>query len=307
MAGRERERDRDKDQLLLIPVAAERAAAAAASGHEEETSSLLPVGIVAAGSPPPLPSSARGHHIHRHRTEVRYFNLGKEKAFSRVIRSWAWKKFMTGCVILLPIAITFYTTWWFIRLVDGFFSPIYIRLGINVFGLGFATSITFIFLAGVFMSSWLGASLLGLGELFIKKTPLVRHIYSASKQISAAISPDQSSRAFKEVVIIRHPRIGEYALGFITSTLTLRGVADGRRGGGGGGGGRELACVYVPTNNLYLGDIFLMSRADVIVPDLSVREAIEIVLSGGMSVPQIISAVEGVVGLGGHGRPVKSP
>jgi uncharacterized membrane protein len=37
-------------------------------------------------------------------------------------------------VILLPIAITFYTTWWFIRVVDGFFSPIYIHLGINVFG-----------------------------------------------------------------------------------------------------------------------------------------------------------------------------
>jgi uncharacterized membrane protein len=39
------------------------------------------------------------------------------------------------------------------------------------------------------MSSWLGASLLGLGEFFIKRMPLVRHIYSASKQISAAISP----------------------------------------------------------------------------------------------------------------------
>lgn len=72
MAGRERERDRDKDQLLLIPVAADRTAgpAAAAGGHEEETSSLLPVGIVAPGSPPPLPSSARGHHIHRHRTGI---------------------------------------------------------------------------------------------------------------------------------------------------------------------------------------------------------------------------------------------
>jgi len=56
-------------------------------------------------------------------------------------------------------------------------------------GLGFVTSITFIFLVGVFMSSWLGASLLGLGEFFIKRMPLVRHIYSASKQISAAISP----------------------------------------------------------------------------------------------------------------------
>jgi len=76
---------------------------------------------------------------------------------------------------------------------------------------------------------------------------------------------DQSSRAFKEVVNIRHPRIGEYALGFITSTVGLR-------------GNQDLACVYVPTNNLYLGDIFLMSRADVIIPDLSVREAIGIYL-----------------------------
>ena len=37
-------------------------------------------------------------------------------------------------VILLPIAITFYTTWWFIRFVDGFFSPIYVHLGIHLFG-----------------------------------------------------------------------------------------------------------------------------------------------------------------------------
>jgi hypothetical protein len=32
---------------------------------------------------------------------------------------------------------------------------------------------------------------------------------------------------------------------------------------------------------------------------------IEIILSGGMSVPKIISAVEGAVGLGDHGRAVK--
>lgn len=60
---------------------------------------------------------------------------------------------------------------------------------INWAGLGFVTSITFIFLVGIFMSSWLGASVLTLGELFIKKMPLVSYIYAASKQISAAISP----------------------------------------------------------------------------------------------------------------------
>ncbi|KAM0902574.1 hypothetical protein ACQ4PT_019241 [Festuca glaucescens] len=218
MAARERDRDRE---LLIIPVTSEPVGISAAGGDDSE-----PTTPVMIGSP-----SARGHH---------HPSTGIE-AFSRVIRSWTWKKFMTGCVILLPIAITFYTTWWFIRFVDGFFSPIYIHLGINVF--------------------------------------------------------DHSSRAFKEAVIIRHPRIGEYALGFITSTVTLRSA----------NGGQELTCVYVPTNHLYLGDIFLMSRADVIIPDLSVLEAIEIVLSGGMSVPQIISAVDGVIGPGKHGSVVKGP
>lgn len=56
-------------------------------------------------------------------------------------------------------------------------------------GLGFITSITFIFLVGVFMSSWLGTSVLSLSEWLIKRMPFVRHIYNASKQISTAISP----------------------------------------------------------------------------------------------------------------------
>ncbi|XP_042977449.1 protein LIKE COV 1 isoform X1 [Carya illinoinensis] len=188
-------------------------------------------------------------------------------------------------VILFPIAITFYLTWWFIHFVDGFFSPIYAQLGIDIFGLGFVTSITFIFLVGVFMSSWLGASVLALGEWFIKRMPFVRHIYSASKQISSAISPDQNTQAFKEVAIIRHPRIGEYAFGFITSSVVLQNYS----------GEEELYCVYVPTNHLYIGDIFLVNTKDVIRPNLSVREGIEIVVSGGMSMPQILSTLDSQV------------
>ncbi|CAL9058634.1 protein LIKE COV 1-like [Musa acuminata AAA Group] len=206
---------------------------------------------------------------------------GRE-AFHKVVRSWASKKFMTGCVILFPIAITFYITWWFIRFVDGFFSPIYAQLGIDIFGLGFITSITFIFLVGVFMSSWLGTSVLSLSEWLIKRMPFVRHIYNASKQISTAISPDQNSQAFKEVVIIRHPRIGEYAFGFITSTVVLQNYT----------GEEELFCVYVPTNHLYIGDVFMINSRDVIRPNLSVREGIEIVVSGGMSMPQNLSTLE---------------
>ncbi|XP_052202423.1 protein LIKE COV 1-like isoform X2 [Diospyros lotus] len=246
-------RERDRDLELLIPVA-------------DST--------VNGGSKPSPPSaSAASSHYHS----------GRE-AFFKVLRSWATRKFMSGCVILFPIAITCYFTWSFIHFVD-FFSPIYDHLGINVFGLGFITSITFIFLVGIFMSSWLGTSLLALGEWFIKKMPLVSYIYAASKQISAAISPDQSANVFKEVAIIRHPRIGEYAFGFITSTVILRRST----------GDEEFCCIYVPTNHLYLGDIYLINSNDIMKPNLSVRECIEIVISGGMSVPKVLTTEDSQV------------
>lgn len=141
------------------------------------------------------------------------------------------------------------------------------------------TSFVFIFLVGVFGASWIGSSVITVGEWFIKRMPLVKQVYSASKQISAAISPDQNTQAFKEVAIIRHPRIGEYAFGFITSTLVLQNES----------GDEELCSIYVPTNHLYIGDIFLVNSKDVIRPSLSVREGIEIVVSGGMSMPQVIT------------------
>uniref|UniRef100_A0A7C8ZL46 Uncharacterized protein n=1 Tax=Opuntia streptacantha TaxID=393608 RepID=A0A7C8ZL46_OPUST len=233
---------------------------------------LIPVGdssVNDGNSAKPSSSASSSHHSGR-------------ETFYKIFRSWASKKFMTGCVILFPIAITFYITWWFIHFVDGFFSPIYAQLGIDIFGLGFITSILFIFMLGVFMSSWLGASVLSLGEWFIKRMPFVRHIYNASKQISSAISPDQSTQAFKEVAIIRHPRIGEYAFGFITSSVTLQNYS----------GEEDLCCVYVPTNHMYIGDIFLVNSKDVIRPNLSVREGIEIFVSGGMSLPQILTTLD---------------
>lgn len=78
---------------------------------------------------------------------------------------------------------------------------------------------------------------------------------------------DQNSNAFKEVAIIRHPRIGEYAFGFITSSTVILQQSTGEE---------QLCCVYVPSNHLYIGDIFLISSKDILRPNLSVREGIGI-------------------------------
>ncbi|CAL5417645.1 unnamed protein product [Camellia sinensis] len=278
-------------------------------------------------------------------------NSSTRKACYAVLQSWVSKKFMTGCVVLFPVAVTFLVTWWFIQFVDGFFSPIYERLGINIFGLGFVTSLVVVFFIGIFASSWVGGTVFWVGEWFIKRMPLVKHIYSASKQISAAISPgmfglevmalhwkkkllavdltpqglpppkelwdlfwrhlesDQNTTAFKEVAIIRHPRIGEYAFGFITSSVVLQQNRESKeretriwceketllRWQGenpGNNGDEELCSVYVPTNHLYIGDIFLVNSREIIRPNLSIGEGIEIIVSVGMTMPQMIAPIE---------------
>lgn len=240
---------------------------------KESTSRPLTMGIHCAGDPdddedpqksPPSPDSST------------------RKACYAVLQSWVSKKFMTGCVVLFPVAVTFFVTWWFVQFFDGLFSPIYARIGIDIFGFGFVTSIVFIFLVGVFASSWMGATVFWIGEWFIKQLPFMKHVYSASKQISSAISPDQKTTAFKEVAIIRHPRIGEYAFGFITSSVVLQSED----------GDEELCSVYVPTNHLYIGDVFLVRSDEIIRPNLSIREGIEIIVSVGMTMPQVLCPIE---------------
>jgi uncharacterized membrane protein len=43
--------------------------------------------------------------------------------------------------------------------------------------------------------------------------------------------------------------------------------------------------VFVPTNNLYLGDIVICERDRATFPDISVEDGIRIFLTGGMALP----------------------
>lgn len=217
-------------------------------------------------------------HLESQRRSLRRSSTANTAA-SSFFHSYFSRRFMQGCAMLLPIVVTVYVTWWFLEFFDNFFSPLYSYLfGFNVFGLGFITSMLFIFATGVFASSWVGGVVMGLGEYIIKKVPLVTHIYSAAKQVSAALNPENASESFREFVIIRHPRHGEYAFGFITAQTVLQ--VPGLEAQD-----QQLTAVYVPTNHIYVGDLFLLSSKDIIHSGMSVREGIEMMVSVGMTLP----------------------
>ena len=102
---------------------------------------------------------------------------------------------------------------------------------------------------------------------------MFKTIYSPVKQLLAAFAPDNES-SFKRVVMVEDPRRG-YALGFQTREFTVDR----------GNGPEPMLAVYVPTNNLYLGDVVIVERSRALFPDITVEDGIRIFLTGGMALP----------------------
>ena len=187
---------------------------------------------------------------------------------------WQRRNFVAGFFVTVPLFISVAALIWIFDVVDGATTPLYDRLlGRRIPGLGTLSTAAVIVLVGMLARNVIGRRVLARGETWLLKIPVFKTIYSPVKQLIAAFSPDNES-SFKRVVLVEDPRRG-YALGFQTREFT---VDRGR-------GPETLLAVYVPTNNLYLGDIVIVERERAVFPDIPVEDGIRIVLTGGMALP----------------------
>ncbi len=187
---------------------------------------------------------------------------------------WLRRSFVTGFFVTVPLFISVAAFIWIFNVVDGLTTPLYDRLlGRRIPGLGTISTAVVIVLVGALARNVIGRRVLSRGEGWLLKVPVFRTIYAPVKQLLAAFSPDNES-GFKRVVMIEDPRRG-YALGFQTREFT---VDRGR-------GAELLLAVYIPTNNLYLGDIVIVERERATFPDISVEDGIKIFLTAGMALP----------------------
>jgi uncharacterized membrane protein len=187
---------------------------------------------------------------------------------------WLRRSFIAGFFVTVPLFISVAAVVWIFGIVDGLSTPLYDRLiGRRIPGLGIASTAVAIVLVGAFARNVIGRRVLRRGEMWLLKVPVFRTIYGPVKQLIAAFSPDNES-GFKRVVLVEDPRRG-YALGFQTREFT---VDRGR-------GPEPRLAVYVPTNNLYLGDVVIVEPDRAMFPDISVEDGIKILLTGGMALP----------------------
>ncbi|WP_073954404.1 DUF502 domain-containing protein [Thalassospira sp. TSL5-1] len=196
--------------------------------------------------------------------------------------------FLTGVLVSAPLAITFGLAWWFIEFVDGSVMPLipskynpeiylpdaYQSYGIPGFGL--LVVVIAITLVGWLTTNFAGRALIKVYERILGRIPAVRSIYGAIKQILETVLANQSN-AFRQAVLLEYPRRGMWAIGFITGETKgeVQHLTED-----------TVINVFLPTTpNPTSGFLLFVPKRDVIVLDMTVEEAIKMVMSGGIVTP----------------------
>ncbi len=182
---------------------------------------------------------------------------------------------LTGLLVITPIWGTVLILRTLFEAVDGIIGkslatwfPHYYKPG-----LGILTLVLLIFLIGLLTRNYIGGRIVKLWEEFLHRVPVVRGIYATLKSMMDILSFSERGN-YKRVVLIEFPMAGHYCFAFVT------GVTKGEV--------QEispdpLVNVYVPTSpNPTSGYFLLVPEKDVVQLDISVEEAMKLIVSGGL-------------------------
>lgn len=193
------------------------------------------------------------------------------------------KYLMAGLLVWLPLGVTVLVINFLIETFDQvlILLPSAYRpdelLGYHIPGFGLLMTAVVIFVTGMIVANYLGEKLVGFWEGLLSRIPLVRSIYSAVKQVTEAFVGSEQS--FQKAYLVEYPRRGTWTLAFQTSTKT--GEAQIKTGL------NSVVNVFVPTTPNPTSGFFLMVSQDDLVPlDMSVEQALKMIISGGVVVPE---------------------
>ena len=129
---------------------------------------------------------------------------------------------------------------------------------------------------GTFVANLVGRRLVNLYEGLLGRIPLVRSVYSAVKNFAELVFSDTGS-SFKKVLLIEYPRKGLYSIAFQTSEHPEE--VESRTG-------VRLVTVFLPTTpNPTSGFMLFVPRDHIRELDMSVEEALKMIISLGVVVP----------------------
>jgi uncharacterized membrane protein len=202
------------------------------------------------------------------------------------------KYFVTGLLILVPLAITL----WVLHLVISTMDQSLLLLppqwrpeavfGFHVPGLGTILTLLIVFLTGLATRNFIGKQIVQFWERLLARIPVVNSIYTSVKQVSDTLF-SSSGNAFRQALLVQYPRAGSWTIAFLTGVP--------------GGDVKhhlvgDYVSVYVPTTpNPTSGFFLMMPRADTIELDMSVEDALKYIVSMGVVSPDQLQKNEEII------------
>ena len=192
--------------------------------------------------------------------------------------------FLTGLVVAGPLAVTAWLIWSFTTWVDGlvrpFIPPLYrpeSYLPWPIPGTGLIIVFIALTLLGFLTANLVGRSLVELGEGLLNRMPIVRPIYNTMKQIFEALFSKEGS-SFRQVALVEFPAPGMWSLVFLSQPPGAELTEKLPQG--------EHVSAFMPcTPNPTTGFFFYVLRKDLIVLDITVENAMTLLISAGMVQP----------------------
>jgi len=192
--------------------------------------------------------------------------------------------FLTGLILVGPIYITINLTWWFINWVDDLmrpFIPIGLRaetyLPFKVPGYGLIAALFALTLLGFLAASLIGRTLVEFSESLLNRMPIVRPIYKTMKQIFETLF-SKSGSSFRKVALAEFPT-GMWSVVFLATPPS--GDLASRLPPG-----NDFVSCFLPcTPNPTTGFFFYAPRNKVIELDITVEQAMALIMSAGMVQP----------------------
>jgi len=186
-----------------------------------------------------------------------------------------------GLMAIVPVVLTIYVIIGIFEFADNFLGKFINRYLATYFGYTFpGLSIIITFLLILFVGMLVRISrmrLLKAIEAFFSKLPLASKIYFPIKKIVEFLFLN-SEKKFKEAILVEYPRKGVYSLGFITNRADKN--FEKRLN-------KNFYNVFIPSSPSPLtGFMIVVPEEEIIFLNISIEEAISLIVSGGLLNPQ---------------------
>jgi uncharacterized membrane protein len=194
--------------------------------------------------------------------------------------------FLTGLVVAGPVAVTLWLIWWFVTWVDNLVRPVIplayrpeTYLPINIPGFGLIIAFIALTALGFLTANLVGSSVVSFGEGVLNRMPIVRPIYRTTKQIFQTLF-SASESSFRRVGLVEFPAPGMWSLVFLTQPPSPSIATHLPQ--------TEHISAFLPcTPNPTTGFFFYVPRADVIDLDITVEQAMSLLISAGIIQPGV--------------------